>query len=143
MKSPCFSSYYTWLKGTCLRCPAFDKFHTKEMFIICLIKKQLLGRVLLNFLDSFLDAQTSIPAPKVPWIWHYCWKLCHTTKIETWNWWVEWSKSRNRGTVYAFFILCLFKTVWILQVLRSVIFTVETTQRWIRSTAVLHKMVMF
>ena len=62
---------FSWnLKGKRLRCPAFDKFHTKEMSL-CLIKDKLLGRVLLDFLDSFFgrpNRYTGVTVKKYSWI---------------------------------------------------------------------------
>ena len=44
--------YYTGLKGKHLSCPAFNKFHTKEMRLL-FDKEKPLGRVLLDFWGSF------------------------------------------------------------------------------------------
>ena len=62
--------YYTWLNVKCLRCPAFDKRHTKEM-IVCMIGNNCFAEVLLDFMAHFLDAQTGAMAAKVPWIRYF------------------------------------------------------------------------
>ena len=62
--------YYTGLKGKHLSCPAFNKFHTKEMRLL-FDKEKPLGRVLLDFWGSFSGCPTGILARKVLWMWHW------------------------------------------------------------------------
>ena len=62
-------------------------------------------------------------------------------KPETAAWWNGQNQETEASTYFLRFVLSL--NVWILQVWRLVIFTVETIQRYIRCFAVLCKVVMF
>ena len=96
----------------------------------------------------YLPNLESIYSLVMVYLTRFCvyWKLWHAAKNQTWNCnLVEWSKSENR-VIYIlfihFFVSCFFGLYEYNQ-WRSVIFTIEITQRWIRGIAVFCKIVVF